>query len=286
MRKVRLGFKAYDLHELACHFVARHSGLYDELGLEVVLEDTRSVPDKQLADSLFSVACGSAAIRSLHGEKLRILAVATVKPMFWLYAKGEVDSLEDLRGTRIATYPSAAPPAHFLRILLEDAGTDPDREVCLEATPDDSARLERMQRGAVAAALISSAMPPHRMVESGFHSLLCVGDRIRLPTTGLAVRFSKYESDTDIAEAMRESICGSLRLIRRDETILRNALRESQLVGERYLDTAIELVQGFFTPDGSIHTADVVPGLTRLAGYLGVPVPTDIETNYERCLRA
>ena len=27
MKEVHLGFKAFDLHELACHFVARHAGI-------------------------------------------------------------------------------------------------------------------------------------------------------------------------------------------------------------------------------------------------------------------
>ncbi|HZD52150.1 MAG TPA: hypothetical protein VE175_03830 [Woeseiaceae bacterium] len=217
---------------------------------------------------------------------MKILAVATARPMFWLYAGGDINSLESLQGRRIATYPSAAPPSHFLRIVLEDAGLDPDGAVCLEAAPDDATRLQRMLAGDAAAALISSATPPRLMSDSGFHSLLCVGDRVRLPTTGLAVSLSNHDRDVDTAAAMREATCASLRLIRRDKAVLREALRELQLADERDLDTAIELVQGSFTFDGSIGNDDLIPGMTRLADSLGLTMPSDIEAVYEPCLRA
>lgn len=97
MIKVQLGFKAFDLHELTCHFVAESAGFYAEHGLDVSLMDTRLVPDSELPQGLFSAACGSAVFRWLHGEKLKVVLVAAERPMFWLYTHSDVAGLGELR---------------------------------------------------------------------------------------------------------------------------------------------------------------------------------------------
>lgn len=44
----RLGFKAFDPHELLCHFLAEHSGYYRDAGLQVELSDITFTPDTEL----------------------------------------------------------------------------------------------------------------------------------------------------------------------------------------------------------------------------------------------
>lgn len=284
MKAIHLGFKAFDLHELACHFVAECAGVYSEHGLDVSLMDTRAVPDRELPDSLFSAACGSAVIRWLHGEKLKVVFVAAKRPMFWLYSQHDAGGLDGLRGQCVATYPDAAPPAQFLRIVLEDAGLTADRDVHLEPGRDDVARLEMLRSGHAAAALVSSATLPCRVEEFGFRQLLCVGDCLRLPTTGLAVSLGMFEREPEAVAAMVESHRTALRLIHDDQPPLRRGLREAGLVDERDLDSACELLRQFFTTDGLVRAADVLPGVRRLAVSLKLAIPAESVELYD-CIR-
>lgn len=280
MKRVSLGFKAYDIHELACHFVAEHAGLYRDRGLEVTLEDTRRVADHELPEALFSAACGAALIRWLRGASVRVEVVATVRPMFWLHAAGGVHALDDLRGRTIASYPEGAPPAQFLRIVLEDAGLAPGLDVKLVSAPSDAARIELLSRPDVVAALTSSATLPHRPVRPGFHELLCIGDRLRVPTTGLAVNLAMVERSPQIVDAMADAFRAALRLIHEDEAVVRGALRESALVDEQDVDRAGVLVRQFFTANGRIRAGDVLPGVQRVAASLGVAAVESADSLY------
>ncbi|MEX2123492.1 MAG: hypothetical protein WD795_06335 [Woeseia sp.] len=281
MKAISLGFKAFDLHELTCHFVAKHAGLYRARGLDVSLLDTRFVRDDELPESIFSAACGSAVMRWLRGEKLKVVFVATDKPMFWLYSHVNAGSLEKLRGQRIAAYPTAAPPAQFLRIVLADAGVNPDSDVHIDPVRDDATRIELLRCGDAVAALLSSATLPQRLEELGFLRLLCLGDRIRLPTTGLAVSVAMYDSDPETVSAMRNSFVAALRLIHTDESIVREALREAGLIDDCDLDQACALVRSFYTADGLVKAADIIPGVRRLATSMGLPAPADVGALYE-----
>ena len=280
MESVSLGFKACDLHELGCHFVAEHAGLYRQRGLEVTLEDTRRVADEQLPDSLFSAACGAALFRWLRGASVRVEVVATVRPMFWLHAAPGVHALQDIRSGTVATYPAAAPPAQFLRIILADGGLEPDVDLKLVPATDDAARIEMLRRGDVVAALFSSATLPHRLEQLGFNRLLCIGDRLCLPTTGLAVSCAMIERQPDTVNAMADAFRAALRLIHGDDTLLRDALRRSSLVDEQDVGRASALVRKFFTADGRISAAEVLPGVQRVAAVLGMPAVAEVESLY------
>ena len=159
MKVIECGIKAFDIHELLCHFVAKRCGFYVAAGLDVRLVDTTFTPDERLPDAdFFQVACG-AAFQS-RTVPFRIFLAAVTKPMFWLYAGARIAAVEQLAGKRIATYPALAPPYWFNRIALRNHGLDPDHDVEMLPARDDVARLGLLREGAVDAALISSAISP------------------------------------------------------------------------------------------------------------------------------
>jgi ABC-type nitrate/sulfonate/bicarbonate transport system substrate-binding protein len=283
VKKVQLGFKAFDLHELTCHFVAETAGFYAEHGLDVSLMDTRLVPDSELPRSLFSAACGSAVFRWLHGEKLKVVLVAAERPMFWLYTHSDVAGLGELRDRPVATYPERAPPAQFLRIVLNEAGVQADR-VNLIPARDDVDRLQMLRSGRAVAALVSSAMLPAQVEALGFRQLLCIGDGLRLPTTGLAVSLDTFRRYPDTINAMRDSHRAALRLVHGDKPALRRAIRDAKLVDARHLDDGCELLRHFFTTDGRIPAAGMLDGVRRLAESLELGIPEEPADLYD-CLR-
>jgi hypothetical protein len=141
-----------------------------------------------------------------------------------------------------------------------------------------------LRSGDAAAALVSSATLPDRVQELGFRQLLCVGDRLRLPTTGLAVSSGMFEKDPEAVAAMVECHRAALRLIHDDEPPVRRGLREASLVDERDLDSACELLRQFFTMDGLVQTSDILPGIKRLAASLKLAIPAEDVGLYD-CIR-
>src|SRR5262245_4990544 len=106
MVALQLGFKAFDFHELLCHFIAMRAGLYLQHGLQVSLVDTTFIPDDKLPSDLVHAACGAALAMWLRGAPYRVVCVAIDRPMFWLYGRSEYAGIDSLRGARIAGFPS------------------------------------------------------------------------------------------------------------------------------------------------------------------------------------
>ena len=198
---VVLGFKAFDVHELLPHFVASELGMYLAAGLRVGLKDITFQPDEQL-DPPFTVACGWALMSRLKGARRKVVFVTTDRPMFWMHGRHDIRETRDLKGQRIATYPAGSPPCHFHRAILEKAGLDPDHDVQLESARDDVARFGLLRAGEVAAAVLSSAIPPARVRALGFRTLSFFGDEIRIPTTGLAANEEMIAGDPELVSAM------------------------------------------------------------------------------------
>jgi ABC-type nitrate/sulfonate/bicarbonate transport system substrate-binding protein len=283
MRQLSLGFKAYDIHELACHSVAEYAGLYSGVGLSVRLEDTRAAPAASSREPDYSVACGAAAIRWLRGEDLKVLFVATARPMFWLV--GEIGGgIRELHGRRIATYPEPSPPAHFLRIILREAGLEPG-DVDLAPAPDDAARLRMLRSGSASAALLSSATWPGSSAASGLREIICLGDGIRLPTTGLVASRATLEQDGETATMLQNCLRASLRIIHTDDGTLRRALHGMKLVDGLDADRVIHLIRSRFTADGLVDPEEVHPGLQRLAHSLQAAAPRDPAELYGQVMR-
>lgn len=272
MKSIQLGYKAFDIHELTCHFVAERAGLYASRGIDVSLVDTRRTPDEKLPDDLFSVACGSALMRWLRGELIKVVFVATDKPMFLLCVRSGISALSDLRGKTVAGYPDVAPPGCFLNIVLQDAGLDPGNDVQIVTLPDDASRLGQLTSGAADAAVLSSAVLPFRNEEQGLTNLLCFGDHIRVPTTGLAVSLAMFKRDPQVVAAMRDTYLAAIRLVHDDTAVLRDALTKF-FSDRREVDAACELVRDFYTKDGLINAADIIPGIQRVAAAINVQAP-------------
>jgi hypothetical protein len=264
MVDVNLGFKAFDLHELLCHFVAERAGLYEAGNIRVRLLDTTFLIKEELPDVYFQVACGAALAEWLQGAALNVVLAATDRPMFWLYGGESTRRLEDIRGKSIASFPDAAPPALFLRSVLERAGIGPE-EVRLHQARDDIARLGLLASGHVEAALVSSAFPPPAVAERGIKPLLMLGDQIRVPTTGLAVATRLREEQPELVAAMVAIHARALELIHTDDGTLKAVLAETFRIAADAMEGCCELVRHCFTPAG-IPDDSVIDGVLERAG--------------------
>lgn len=271
MAQLYLGFKAFDPHELLCHFIAVRAGLYRERGIEVRLLDTTFLPDSQLPANTLQVACGAALSGWLQGAPLKVVFVATDRPLFWLYAGPGIEELADLKGRRVAGFPAIAPPAHFLKLILRQAGIDPDA-VMIEAVRDDAARLGLLASGDAGAALISSAIASEQITDMGLRQMLFFGDHLRVPTTGLAVTEQLLHQQGELVSSMVAIFQRSLALIHSDRNLVEEVLRDDFHMPEKGIASTGHLIQNYFTEQGSSASEITDQAVSLMAGELGVEV--------------
>ena len=249
MKTIECGIKAFDIHELLCHFVAQRGGFYAAAGLDARLVDTTFTPDDKLpVADYFQVACGAAAFS--QNVPFKVYLAAVTKPMFWLYGPAGTDSVEQLAGKRIATYPPLAPPYWFNRIALRNRGLDPDTDVELKAARDDAIRLGLLREGAVDAALISSATSPVTVQRLGLNILALVGDEIRFVTSGIATTEKIGQDDPGLVESLVGVYRQSLAVIHDLPTEIYSILVDGMGVTPEVAEKTYELILPCYTQDG------------------------------------
>ena len=266
MTELECGIMAYDVHELLCHFLAKDLGYYEEEGLHVRLRDRTFTAAEDFPDvGYFQVACGGAYLARRRGRPFKIVFAAVYRPMFWLYGAAEIESVEQLAGTRVATYPPFAPPHIFHRLLLRAHGLDPDRDLSFEPVRDDEARLALVRAGEMQAAAVSSAYAPAVLEREGLRKLALFGDAVTMVTSGVA-------TPERVLREQPEQIAGVVRSFRRalDDIhtrpdvvvpVMAAALRAREEDAAAMLDE----IRRCFTHDGTVPL-DVLEGALDRVG--------------------
>jgi hypothetical protein len=241
-----VGFRAFDPHELLVHFIAQREGVYRQLEIEVELVDLR--PGERPHDA--TVACGAALYSALAGTPTTILLIASRGPLFWLYGpEGAV-----VGGTqRVATYPAGAPPGRFLKLAIGDEAT-------FLPARDDRARIAMVRSGEAQLGLLSSATPPSRVDD--LEPLLCLADRLRIPTTGIAAN----PRDELLLEPLVEAHRRALRLIAANPQLAAAACDEAFGFDGQEAAWAAALAQRYFTADGRVGKDQVDAALASVGG--------------------
>ena len=272
MKVIECGIKAFDIHELLCHFVAERGGFYAAAGLDVRLVDTTFTPDERLPDAdYFQVACGAAYFS--RTVPFRIFLAAVTRPMFWLYGAAGIAAVEQLAGKQIATYPSLAPPYWFNRIALRNHGLDPDNDVELKPARDDAIRLGLLREGAVDAALISSAISPVAIQQLGLNTLTLVGDEIRFVTSGIATTEKIAQEDPDLVQSLVSIYRQSLAVIHEAPAEICSILVDVMGITQEGAEKTYELILPCYTPDGFIEMDTLQAALDTLSAEQGTDAP-------------
>ena len=272
MKVIECGIKAFDIHELLCHFVAERGGFYAAAGLDVRLVDTTFTPDERLPDAdYFQVACGAAYFS--RTVPFRIFLAAVTRPMFWLYGSVGTTAVEQLAGKQIATYPSLAPPYWFNRIALRNHGLDPDNDVELKPARDDAIRLGLLREGAVDAALISSAISPVAIQQLGLNTLTLVGDEIRFVTSGIATTEKIAQEDPDLVQSLVSIYRQSLAVIHEAPAEICSILVDVMGITQEGAEKTYELILPCYTPDGFIEMDTLQAALDTLSAEQGTDAP-------------
>jgi NitT/TauT family transport system substrate-binding protein len=276
MHTIDLAYVGRGLHEELVAYIADQEDFYADEGVHVALRDGCDWDVERLRRGA-CIGLGRALLSRLTGGVPWVgLTVNTHRPLFWFLARPEVTSLSDLAGRRLAVHPAYTPPGCFARIVLRQAGLDPDRDVNLvvQSPGDYGMYLRQLRDGEIDAAYVGSTMAPEAIAaEYGWRMLAWVGDHFQIPTVGVAVDPTYTRPDDPAIQALVRAHRRALQVIQNDPDTTVRYMRAFH--GQHTADEARAHYKTFigphYTTDGQADLAIGTAAIPAVAAELGVP---------------
>ena len=275
MYTIDLAYVGRGIHEELVAYVADQEGYYEDEGVHVAIRDGIRWKTERLRRCA-TIGLGRTLVSRLTaGIGWKVLCVNTHRPLFWFLGRGDVKSMADLRGRRLAVHAAHTAPGCFARIVLRKHGLDPDSDLkCVERAPGDyQMDLRRLRDGSLDAAYVGSTLSPEQVAEEESLRLLAwVGDDFQIPTVGVAVDPAHIPLDSPALQALVRANQRALRTIAEQPRLAfyyiasflnRLTRDEVQLYYERYIGP-------YFTPDGQVDLDIARKGIDAVAAELGV----------------
>jgi ABC-type nitrate/sulfonate/bicarbonate transport system substrate-binding protein len=276
MDTIDLAYVGRGLHEELVAYIADQQDYYADEGVHVALRDGCTWDEERLRRGA-TIGLGRALLSRLtQGVPWVALNVNTHRPLFWFLARSGLTTLADLAGRRLAVHAPHTAPGCFGRIVLRQAGIDPDRDVrAIVRQPGDyGLDLRGLHDGSIDAAYVGSTMAPEAVAaEHGWQVPAWVGDHFQIPTVGVAVDPTYTDPDAPAVQALVRAHRRALQVIHNDPDI---TVRHIQtFLGGHTADEARAhyetFIAPYFTTDGQADLAAGATAITAVAAELGVP---------------
>ena len=196
---------------------------------------------------LFGAVIGGA----IAGLPVRIVAGFLDNWPMTLIAQPEYKSLKDLKGKTLGISSFGATPDVGARLMLKQAGLDPDRDIKVLALGSDAARLTALKQRVVDVVVIS---PPAdaQMEKQGYKILARAYELFSFPYLGLGTHTRKMKEKP---EEIRRSIKASIRANRsirenREEAV--RTLVDWGKVERDYAYASYDALRNLFNVDGAV----------------------------------
>lgn len=237
--------------------VAKEAGFYKEEGLNVDLVVMRGAPAIQglIGGTVpFASSGGAGLLPIVRGAPLRIIFTTFSRPMFWVYSKPEIRTVEELRGKKIGVSSIGSGPDTLLRSMLKKHGLDGGRDTVILSTGPGTARFFALKTGVTDAAVLNEQAALMAQ-ESGLRQLFSFtkGEEFVEVQGSIVLRESLLESDPVFVEKFaRATLKGALYL--KDNrpgsvAIHARVLKVNETVAGRIYD----LAQPGVTADGTVN---------------------------------
>ena len=216
LRKVPVGIPAIGISS-GSFIVAKEAGFYREEGLDVELVVMRGAPAIQglIGGTVpFASSGGAGMLPIVRGAPLRIMYTTFYRPMFWLYSKAEIRTIDDLRGKKIGVSSIGSGPDSLLRGLLKQHNMDGGRDVIIVSTGAGTARFISLKTGITDAAVLNEQAALMAQ-ESGMRQLFAFtsGDEFVEVQGSVVLRDSLVQTDPQLVEKfIRGTLKGGLYL--------------------------------------------------------------------------
>ena len=235
---------------------AKEAGFYKDEGLNVELVVMRGAPAIQglIGGTVpFASSGGAGLLPIIRGAPLRIVFTTFSRPMFWVYSKPEIKTVEELRGKKIGVSSIGSGPDTLLRTMLKKHGLDGGRDVVILSTGPGTARFFSLKTGVTDAAVLNEQAALMAQ-ESGLRQLFSFtkGEDFVEVQGSIVVRDSLLESDPLLVEKFtRATLKGALYL--KDNRAGTVAIHSRVLkVNETIANRVYDLARPGVTADGTV----------------------------------
>ncbi|MGH3780213.1 MAG: ABC transporter substrate-binding protein [Pseudonocardiaceae bacterium] len=285
MHTIDLAYVGRGLHEELAAYIADQQGFYDDEGVHVALRDGCSWDEERLRRGA-TIGLGRALLSRLTGGIPWVtLTVNTHRPLYWFLARPDLTSLTDLAGRRLAVHAPHTAPGCFARIVLRQAGLDPDRDIhtVVRAPGDYGMDLRHLRDGSIDAAFVGSTMAPEAVAaEHGWRVLAWVGDHFQIPTVDVAVDPTHIQPDDPAVHAVVRAHRRALQVIHHDPDT--TAAHIQVFLGGHTAEESRAhyetFIAPYFTTDGQADLAVGATAIAAVAAELAVPATVTVADFY------
>jgi NitT/TauT family transport system substrate-binding protein len=233
---------------------AQRNGFFKEENLETeIIRMNPNVAVTALATGdvdycqLFGAVVGGA----IAGLPVRVVAGYLDNWPMTLIAQPELKSLKDLKGKTLGISSFGATPDVGARMMIKQAGIDPDKEIKILALGSDAARLTALKQRVVDVVVIS---PPAdtQMEKQGFRILARAYELFSFPYLGLGTHARKIKERPDEIRRVIKATIRANRFIRdhRDEAV--KTLIAWGKVEREFAYASYDALRNLFNADGAI----------------------------------
>ncbi|SRR5713226_72620 len=178
-------------------FIGSEKGIFEKNGLKIEIIRINSEPTTYQALISGDIDVASGAPTGLVTTNLQGVPVISLGSWdnlvpYTLATRERIDHLSQLRGKKIGVNRLGGKSSLILRVMLEDAGLNPMKDVTLLQLGGSQERLAALMRGGIDAAPVDYAFEP-KMRQMGF--FLLKGRRTPFMNGSNAVKTSSLQSD-------------------------------------------------------------------------------------------
>jgi ABC-type nitrate/sulfonate/bicarbonate transport system substrate-binding protein len=234
-------------------YAAIDRGYYLAEGIDlriVKVQGAHTVATLLTGDIQFAVIGTTAITARFSGAPLRVVASTLARPFQWLYARPEIEQVDQLKGTTVSTTLFGGASTFFLiKVLKENfRWKDPERELRWLSTPTPLMTL--LNRSASAASL--SGEEKQQADRSGMRMILDVGKYIHAAYGGTVVTESTLKNRQMLGERFLRALLKGLWFIqdtgKKEETV--RILAKWLKADRDYSQSIYEMAKDSWTKDG------------------------------------
>ena len=217
----------------------------------------------------------------LRGAPVRFMFTTFSRPMFWLYSRSDIRSVESLKGKKVGVSSLGSGPDSLLREILKKHGLDGGRDVAIMPVGSGTARFYALQAGTVDAAMLS--VPANLMAqEAGFRELVSFIDQEWIELQGTVnVTDQLLASDPTLVDKfIRATLKGFIHFRdQRSQTIgiLTRFLRTKEDAAAKIYD----LMRPSLTQDGVVNEELQRKSLEHVIDRAGLKEPPRLEKIFD-----
>ena len=234
--------------------MAQKRGFFKDENLEVeIIRMNPNVAITALATGdvdycqLFGAVVGGA----IAGLPVRIVGGYLDNWPMTLIAQPELKTLKELRGKTLGISSFGATPDVAARLMIKQAGVDPDKEIKILALGSDAARLTALKQRIVDVVVIS---PPAdaQMEKQGYKILARAYELFSFPYLGLGTHMRKIKEKPDEIRRVLKATIRANRFIRdnRDEAV--RTLIGWGKVEREFAYASYDALRNLFNADGAV----------------------------------